>query len=114
MVIIYRSQQMNFTTHPVTISKGMLQGDSLSPILFNMCFNALTVTILQEKVRCLGYVSTISPKHWLQFADDTAIMTSLPSDNQMLLNLFSKWSNWTDLVIRIDKSHFRNPEVVNT
>ena len=32
-------------------------------------------------------------------------MTSLSSDNQMLLNLFSKWSNWADLVIRIDKCH---------
>ena len=93
----------NFTTHPVTISSRVLQGDSLPLVLFNMCFNTLMVTILQEKVKCLGYVSNmISPKHWLQFVDDTAIITSLTSGNQMLLILFSKWA---DLVIRIDKCH---------
>ena len=44
-----------------------------------------------------------SSKHWFQFADDTAITTSLPNDNQMLLNLFTKWSSWEDLVVRVDK-----------
>ena len=31
----------------------------------------------------MGYVydGTLAPKHWMQFADDTALVTSLESDN---------------------------------
>ena len=92
-------------TNPIEIKRGVLQGDSLSPLLFNMCFNTLMVTIKREQIKCLGYIITQAKlsMHWLQFADDTIILTSLPTDNQLLLNLFSKWSNWADLVIRIDK-----------
>ena len=63
--------------------------------------------INQEKVKCLGYVykNTLSPKHSFQFADDTAIATALESDNQLLLNIFTKWSNWADFMIRVDKCH---------
>ena len=72
-----------------------------------MCVNTLITTIDQEKVKCLGYVyeNTLSPKHWFQFADDTTIATALESDNQLLLNVFTKWSNWTDFTIRVDKCH---------
>ena len=37
----------------------------------------------------MGYVyeNTISRKHWYQLADDTAIVTVLELDNQLLLNL---------------------------
>ena len=40
-------------------------------------------TIKQEKVKCMGYVydGGIQPKHWMQFAYDTAIVTALDSDN---------------------------------
>ena len=72
-----------------------------------MCVNTLITTIDQEKVKCLGYVyeNTLSPKHWVQFANDTAIATALESDNQLLLNVFTKWSNWADFMIRVDKCH---------
>ena len=48
---------------------------------------------------------TLSPHHWFQFADDTAIVTALEKGNQCLLNLFTKWSSWADLKIRVDKCH---------
>ena len=94
-----------FTTHPVTIGRGVLQGDCQSPLLFNMCFNTLMVTIKKDQIKCLGYVLSQlqTPKHWLQFAEDTALVTALPKDNQMLLNIFSKWTQWADFVIRLDK-----------
>ena len=64
------------------------------------------MAIKSEKVSCLGYVYDISsnPRHWFQFADDTAIVTALESDNQILCNVFSKWSRWANL-IRVDKCH---------
>ena len=85
--------------------KGMFQGDYLSPLLFNLCFNTLIQTVKQWKVNCLGYVFdyTLQPRHWIQFADDTAIATLSVQDNQYLLNLFTKWSVWANFVARVDE-----------
>ena len=96
-----------FITRPIEVQRGVLQGDSLSPLLFNMCFNTLMQTVDQEKIKCSGFIfgNTLSPRNWLQFADDTTIVTSLESDNQLLLNLFYKWCVWADFLIRIDKCH---------
>ena len=96
---------MGYTTCPIKLKRGVLQGDCLSPLLFNLCFNTLIQTVKQRKVNCLGYVFdyTLQPRHWLQFADDTAIATSCVQDNQYLLNLFTKWSVWANFVVRVDK-----------
>ena len=55
----------------------------------------------------MGYVynGALSPKHWFQFTDDTAIVTALERDNQFLSNAFLKWSTWADLIIRVNKWH---------
>ena len=47
----------NFITPPITIEEGVLQGDNLSPLLLNLCFNTLMLTLNQERVKCLGYTS---------------------------------------------------------
>ena len=96
---------MDYTTCPIKLERGVLQGDCFSPLLFNLCFNTLIQTVKQRKVNCLGYVYdyTLQPRHWLQFADDTATATSCVQDNQYLLNLFTKWSVWADFAARVDK-----------
>ena len=65
------------------------------------------VTIKKEQLKCLGYCydNFSNSRQWLQFADDTAIITSLESDNQLLLNIFTKWIVWADLPVRINKCH---------
>ena len=62
----------NFITPPITIAKGVLQGDSLFPLLFNLCFNTLMLTVNQERVKCLEYTSNTLNfiKHLSQFVDD--------------------------------------------
>ena len=45
------------------------------------------------------------PRHWFQFADDTAILSAHEGDNQLLCSVFNKWSTWADLNIRVEKCH---------
>ena len=53
----------------------------------------------------MGYVydGGVHPKHWMEFADNAAIVTALESDNQLLCNRFLKWDSWAGLVVRVDK-----------
>jgi hypothetical protein len=97
----------DFMTDPVNVKRGVLQGDSLSPLLFNLVINTLIYTVKQDKINCMGYVydGCIAPKHWMQFADDTALVTALETDNQYLCNAFTKWASWAGLIIRVDKCH---------
>ena len=49
-----------YVTSPITVRCGVLQGDSLSPFLFNLVINTLINTIKQDKINCMGYVYACS------------------------------------------------------
>ena len=85
-------------TSPIKVQRGVLQGGSLSPLLFSLIFNTSVNTANSEKVKCMEYVyqGSLSPKHWFQFAGDTAIVTALVKDNQLLCNVFVKWNTWAN------------------
>ena len=72
-----------------------------------MCVNTLITTIKQKSVEGLGYyfADALGPRHWFQFADDSAVTTTNEEDNQLLLNLFTKWCTWANLKLRVDKCH---------
>ena len=61
----------SFVTEPIKIEKGAPQGSS---ILFNLCFNILLKTIYGEQIMLFN--EHFTNKHWLQFVDYTAIVTS--------------------------------------
>ena len=74
-----------------------------------MCVNTLITTIKQKSLEGLGYyfVDALGPRHWFQFADDSTVTTANEEDNQLLLNLFTKWCTWANLKIRSRQmSHF--------
>ena len=48
--------------------------------------------------------STLSPLHWFQFAGDAVVVTGHEQENQTLLNHFTRWCTWANMVIRVDKS----------
>ena len=98
------------------INRGVLQGDCLSPLLFNLCINILLNTVKNEKLNCFGYVYGFyfKPRNWFQFTDDTAIVISSEEDNQLLINGFIKWCMWADLSVRIDKCHVFGIKKVGT
>ena len=95
----------DFITNPINIEKGVLQGDNLSPLIFNVSFNTLIRTIENEKVKLMGYNYTIAltPRHWFQFGDDPALATATQEDSQALLNVVSKWCQWANFLICISK-----------
>ena len=72
-----------------------------------MAFNTFIQHIKSEKYRQLGFskLSEIgipcNPIHWFQFADDAAVISSQEKENQMLLNRFTIWCQWANMIIRV-------------
>ncbi len=61
-------------------------------------------TSKSDQYRQFGFShKLLNPIHWFQFADDASVITSLESENQHLLNRFSLWCQWSDMIIRVDK-----------
>ena len=106
----------SFMTSSIRVHRGVLQGDTLSSLLFNLIINTLINTIKSENIECMGYFyqNCFRPKHWFQFADDTAIVTALESDNQHLCDVFLKWTSWADLTIKVSKCHIFGSTKVHT
>ena len=45
-----------FMASPIKVQRGVLQGVTLLPLLFNLIFNTSINSIKSEKVECMGYV----------------------------------------------------------
>ena len=84
-----------FNTAFIKVGRGVLQGDCLSPLLFNMSFNTFIQHIKSEKYSQLGFWKfsengkPLNPFHWFQFADDAAVISGQENENQLLLNRFT-------------------------
>ena len=95
-----------FVTSPLQVEKGVLQGDCLSPLLFNMLFNTFIQKLTKSKEfdqLNYRYDNIIQPRNWFRFVDDAAAVTLSEYENQILLNVFTRWCNWSRMTIRIDK-----------
>ena len=92
----------NYSTEPLLVRKGALQGDCLSPLLFN---NTLIKTINDKKVKCIGYnyCDIVSPHRCFQIADDSTLVTSTEEDSQLLLNVFTKRCTCASLILKVSK-----------
>ena len=89
-----------FNTSFITVGSGVLQGDCLSPLLFNMSFNTFIQHIKSGKYRQLGFWKSsengipLNPIHWFQLADDAAVVSGQEKEYQMLPNRFTIWCQW--------------------
>ena len=72
-----------FCTPFMTVGRGVLQGDCLSPLLFNMCFNTFIQHSKAEKYRQFGFsFKLLNTIHWFQFVDDAAVtLRHAPGEN---------------------------------
>ena len=96
----------HFITPEIKFEKGVLQGDCLSPLLFNMVFNTFIQTLTKtDEFKQMNYVyhKILKPINWFQFADDAVAVTSNEYENQILLNVFTRWCRWSNMIMRTDK-----------
>ena len=71
-----------------------------------MFFNTFIQTLTKSKEfdqLYYRYDNIIQPRNWFQFVDDAAAVTSSEYENQILLNVFTRWCNWSGMTIRVDK-----------
>ena len=87
----------------VEVERGVLQGGPCSPVLFNLCFNTLMVTVADKKYQQqLGYMwSTTNPRAWMQFADDAALIAHDVKGAQALLDLSAAWCSWANMKLKL-------------
>lgn len=95
----------SYHTPFLPVKRGVLQGDCLSPLIFNMVINTFIQYIKSDKFTQLGYSTSklLNPKHWFQFANDAAISSGQQYESQILLNAFTAWCTWAKMKIRVDK-----------
>ena len=94
----------DFITPFIPVKNGVLQGDCVSPLLFNLVVNTFIRYIEKDHFEQLGYkyFQYLVPKHWMQFADDAVAITGQEYENQILLNAFGRWCAWANMIIRVD------------
>ena len=104
-----------FRTPFVSVGRGVLQGDCLSPLTFKLCFNTFLQHIKSEKYHQFGFSLKFShplPVRWRCRRHKAA------RKNQLLINRFIIWCDWSKTIItiiRVDKImfYFWNTETVH-
>ena len=96
-----------YTTPAIKVTKGVLQGECMSLLLFNLVINTFVQYVKKDHFSQLGYkyFQFLLPKHWMQFADDAVAISGQEYENQILLDAFGRWCAWSEMLIRVDKCH---------
>ena len=100
------AKNCDLSTGPIHVQRGVLQGDTLSPLLFNLVFDSLMSTMADSKFPTRGIMwgDGRTQSLWTQFADDAAVINDSHKEAQLVLAFFQRWTVWADLTIRPDKS----------
>ena len=113
--ISIQDKSANLATDYIRVGRGVLQGDTLSPLLFNLVFNTLMMTLKTPSLQQCGILWGTNGQRtkWSQFADDAAIISETSHEAQTLIHLFQRWTNWADLIIRPDKCYTYGASKIN-
>ncbi len=89
------------TSECFTVSNGVRQGGILSPILFNIYMDDLSVVLNNSKLGCR--INGTAVNH-LMYADDTCLIASSPTALQNLLNICSDFAYVNSVVFNEGKT----------
>lgn len=97
-------------TKPIKVKKGVLQGESLSPYLFNLYINDIEKVF--DNMESTGIrVNNTRTVHILMYADDMAVVTSDPISLQRKINKLGSYFDSNELSVNLNKTQvvvFRN------
>jgi hypothetical protein len=79
---ITRIRSNNQTSRPIIIKNGVRQGDSLSPMLFNLIMDQIIANLPKE----LGYKMGNASIHTICYADDAVLIADSEENLQSILN----------------------------
>ena len=86
---------------PVFLTRGTKQGDILSPLLFNLVFNALLIGLRQSGV---GFRTVRGLRNSGRgYADDLTLSTAPPAGMQKLLDVVARFCTWTGMQVKLTK-----------
>ena len=87
---------------PFTVSNGVRQGDILSPLLFNVFVDNLSVELTASRVGC--NINEVFINH-LIYADDTVILAPSPDALQKLIDICFKFADNNEMVVNEKKPY---------
>src|SRR5688572_21950284 len=95
------------STNPITVGRGVLQGDPASPFLFNVCMNTFLVNLQKPELShlCFSWGTANQRRNtaWLQYADDAVVVAPDIRSAQQLISIFESWCGCAKMSIRLDK-----------
>ena len=89
---------------PIRITKGILQGDPLSPILFNLFIANMAELFLRNRNSDGIRINTTTRLHLLQYADDTAILAPNVTDMTRKIQVLSEYFVRMGLEVNLAKT----------
>ena len=87
---------------PIYLTRGQKQGDKLSPLLFNLIFNALLIALKATGIGHRTVTGLRAPAHG--FADDLTLITESEEDMSRLLSVVAEFCAWSGMRIKREKS----------
>ena len=90
-------------SEPVHTTRGLTQGDTLSPFLFNVYTNDLSLTIKANHDSKYKNTNTTFVSH-LQYADDFLLIAHSPLQLQSLIDIVLQWAQSSCMTISETKS----------
>ena len=91
----------NATSTTFTVTNGVKQGGILSPLIFNIYINNLSLTLSKTNIGCRLGGRLISH---IVYADDLCILSMSPCGIQTLLNICDKYGSDHDIIHDSKKS----------
>ncbi len=93
----------SWETPYIQVKRGVLQGDTLSPLLFLLVMQ-VALDALRNSCQNYGYTAADSSEHFLKcFADDLTAITRSPKRLQLAMDKLSDITEWLGLEIKPSK-----------